>query len=84
MKFHTPDGRMGKPDQLFFFQVTRVTDACGTRDISEILHTNRPDGQARPGFSSGYLKAVWPEFLGTFLRSGRPRGPGKAFKNVGG
>ncbi len=31
-----------------------------------------------------YLKAVWPDLLGVFLRSGRPRGPGKAFKNVGG
>ena len=32
----------------------------------------------------GYLRAVWPDLLGAFLRSGRPRGPGKAFKNVGG
>ncbi len=33
---------------------------------------------------AGYLKAVWPDFVGAFLRSGRPRGPGKAFQNVGG
>ncbi len=33
--------------------------------------------------SSGYLKAVWPGFWGAFLRSGRPRGPGKALQNVG-
>jgi hypothetical protein len=33
---------------------------------------------------SGYLKAVWPDFLGAFLRSGWPRGPGKALKKVGG
>ncbi len=33
---------------------------------------------------SGYLKAIWPDFLGAFLRSGRPRGPGKSFQNVGG
>ncbi len=32
--------------------------------------------------SAGYLKAVWPGFLGAFLRSGRRRGPGKAFTNV--
>ena len=32
----------------------------------------------------GYLKAVWPNLLGAFLKSGRPRRPGKAFKNVGG
>ncbi len=31
---------------------------------------------------AGYLKAVWPDFLGAFLRSGRPRGPGKALKSV--
>ncbi len=30
-----------------------------------------------------YLKAVWPDFLGALLRSGRPRGPGKAFTNAG-
>jgi hypothetical protein len=34
--------------------------------------------------SPGYLKAVWPEFLGMFLRSGRPRGIGLAFKNAPG
>ncbi len=33
-------------------------------------------------FKSGYLKAVWPFFLGAFLKSGRPRGPGKALKNA--
>ena len=32
----------------------------------------------------GYLKAVWPDFGGAFLRSGRPRGTRKAFKSVGG
>jgi hypothetical protein len=32
----------------------------------------------------GFLKAVWPDFMGSFSRSGRPRGPGKAFKSVGG
>jgi hypothetical protein len=32
----------------------------------------------------GYLKAVWPFFFGAFLRSGRLRGPGKAFQTVGG
>ncbi len=32
----------------------------------------------------GYLNAVWPNFVGAFLRSGRPRGPGIAFKNVRG
>ena len=32
---------------------------------------------------TGYLKAVWPGFLGAFLRSGLPRGPGKALRNVG-
>ncbi len=31
---------------------------------------------------SGYLKAVWPDFWGAFLKSGRPRGPGKAIKNA--
>ncbi len=32
----------------------------------------------------GYPKPVWPSFCwGAFLRSGRPRGPGKAFKSVG-
>ncbi len=34
--------------------------------------------------NTGYLRAVKPDFLGAFLRSCRPRGPGKAFKNVGG
>ncbi len=34
--------------------------------------------------SIGYLKAVWLDFLVSFLRSGRPRGPGKALQNVGG
>ncbi len=33
---------------------------------------------------AGYLEAVWPDFWGAFLRFGWPRGPGKAFKNVGG
>jgi hypothetical protein len=35
---------------------------------------------------SACLKAVWPDFCwgGVFLRSGRSRGPGKAFQNVGG
>jgi hypothetical protein len=34
---------------------------------------------------AGYLKAVWWDLLGrAFSRSGRPRGPGKALKNVGG
>ncbi len=32
---------------------------------------------------AGYPKAVWTDFWGEFLRSGRPRWPGKAFKNVG-
>ncbi len=32
---------------------------------------------------TGYLKAVWPDFWGAFLKSGRPRGPGKAFRSVG-
>ena len=27
---------------------------------------------------AGYLKEVWPDFRGAFLRSGQPRGPGKA------
>ncbi len=35
-------------------------------------------------WSKGCLKAVWPDFLGAFLKSGRPRGPGKALKNVAG
>ena len=30
----------------------------------------------------GYLKAIWPDLLGAFLRSGRPRGPGKTFKHA--
>ncbi len=30
-----------------------------------------------------YLKAVWPDFLAAFLRSGRHRVPGRAFKKVG-
>ncbi len=33
---------------------------------------------------AGYLKAVWPDLLGAFLRSGRPWGPQKALKSVGG
>ncbi len=33
---------------------------------------------------SGYLKAVWPDFWDSFLRSRRPRGPWKASQNVGG
>ena len=33
---------------------------------------------------AGYLKAVWPFLLGAFLKSSRPRGPGKTFQNVGG
>jgi hypothetical protein len=33
---------------------------------------------------TGHLKAVWPDFWDAFLRSGRPRGPRKAFKNAGG
>ncbi len=33
---------------------------------------------------SGYLKAIWPDLLGAFLKSGRPRAPGKARKKVGG
>ncbi len=37
-----------------------------------------------PTHKIGYLKAIWPDLLGELLRSGRPRGPGKAFKNVGG
>ncbi len=32
----------------------------------------------------GYLKAVWPHWWGACLKSGRPPGPRKAFKNVGG
>ncbi len=32
----------------------------------------------------GYLKAVWTDFWGAFLRSGRPRGLGKAFQKIGG
>ncbi len=35
------------------------------------------------GWVAGYMEAVWPDFLGKFLRSGRPRGPGKAFKSLG-
>ncbi len=38
----------------------------------------------QPDHLSGYLKAVWPGFWGAFLKSGRPRGPGKALKNVRG
>ena len=36
-------------------------------------------------YKAGYLKAVWPDFLGlmSWGGSGGPRGPGKAFKNVG-
>jgi hypothetical protein len=30
------------------------------------------------------MKAVWPDFWGAFLKTGRPRGPGKTFRNVGG
>ncbi len=37
-----------------------------------------------PVVIAGYLKAVWPDLLGAFLKSGRPRGPGKALKSVGG
>jgi hypothetical protein len=33
-------------------------------------------------FELGYLKAVWPDLLGAFLRSGRPRGPGKALTHI--
>ena len=40
------------------------------------------------GAVAGYLKAVWPDFFWvgnrSFWVSGRPRGPGKALKNVGG
>ena len=40
-----------------------------------------------PTPKAGYLKAVWPDFVLVGNRScwgsGRPRGPGKAFKNVG-
>ncbi len=31
----------------------------------------------------GSLKAVWPDFLGAVLRSGRPRGHVKVLENVG-
>ncbi len=31
-------------------------------------------------FITGYLKAVWPEIVGCFLRSGRPRGPPKMWR----
>ncbi len=31
---------------------------------------------------AGYLKAVWPDLWGAFLRSRRPRGPGKAFNKM--
>ncbi len=33
---------------------------------------------------TGYLRAIWPEFWDAFLKSGRPRGPRKAFQNVEG
>ncbi len=36
----------------------------------------------RPEYKAGYLKAVWPDFLCAFLKSGRPRGPGEAFQSV--
>ena len=38
-----------------------------------------PDHQNK----TGYLKAIWLDFLGAFLRSGRPRGPGQALKMWG-
>ena len=46
----------------------------------------RPDCLQVPdeGLPTGYLKAIWLDFWGAFLKSGRPRGPWKAFKNVGG
>ncbi len=61
---------------FLFFTLLRVT-----RHMSQII-----GGLVFiSGLSSRYLKAIWPAFfLGAFLRSGRPRGPGKAFKNVGG
>ncbi len=47
---------------------------------------NRP-GEPGPGIGNnikqpqtGYPKAVWPDFVGCVLRSGRPRGPGKPSK----
>ncbi len=42
--------------------------------------TPKRSAHAQPG----YIKAVWPHFLAAFLRSGRPRGPGKALQNMGG
>jgi hypothetical protein len=53
---------------------------------SEITPSNEPLSTKvlRTSFLAGYLKADWPDFLGASLRSGRPRGPGKALKSVGG
>ncbi len=67
----------------------------GGRDVSSAMATtssphpanpqvNRGGALSQNGYGAGYLKAVWPDLCCAFLRYGWPRGPGKAFKNVGG
>ncbi len=63
---------------------TQVSE--GRRQSRASLGTPRGEGgdkKKTKASLTGYLKAIWPDFGGAFLRSGRPRGPGIAFKNVG-
>jgi hypothetical protein len=89
-----PRSRVKKPKNPHFLQGrTERPSSCPS---SFPLRVDVPPGSgvfiearsAGPSFTglalTGYLKAVWPDLLGAILRSGRPRGPGKAFKNVGG
>ena len=69
----------------------RCVPVCAVPDILGLFRPNfRPKSGSKPkipgrilkhyrGSFIGHFQAVWPVFLlGAFLKSGRPRGPGKA------